>query len=57
MYSEINHFGAFLRSVIEAKNASHPFLDWKVGIVAILSNTLISIKVMLGAVGASWSTV
>ena len=57
MYSEINHFGAFLRSVIEAKNASHPFLDWKVGIVAILSNTLISIKVMLGAVGASWFTV
>ena len=44
MHSEINHFGAFLRSVIEAKSASHPFLDWKVCTIAILLNALISIK-------------
>ena len=28
LHSEINHFVVFLRSVIEAKSACLPFLDW-----------------------------
>ena len=42
--SEIIHFGAFLRSVIEAKSASLLFLGWKLCTIAILLNALISIK-------------
>ena len=44
LHSEINHYGAFLRSVIKAKSTSHPFLNWKVCTIAIVLNALISIK-------------
>ena len=42
--SEINHFAAFLRSVIKARSAYLPLLGWKVCTIAILLNALISIK-------------
>ena len=42
---EINHFAAFLRSVIKAKSAYLPLLGWKVCTIAILLNALISIKI------------
>ena len=53
LLSEINYFGFFLRSVIEAKSASLPFLNWKVCTITILLNALISIK----NYARSWSTV
>ena len=42
--SEITHFEAYLRSVIEAKCASLSFSGWTRCTVAILLNGLISIK-------------
>ena len=36
LHSEINHFADFLRSVVEARSAYLPFLDWKVCTIAIV---------------------
>ena len=44
LHTEINPFGAFLRSVIKAKSVSVPFLGWKIYIIAISLNGLVSIK-------------
>ena len=44
LHSEINHFGAIVRLVIEAKIASLSLLYWKVWTIAILLDALISIK-------------
>ena len=44
LHSEINPFGAFVRSVIKAKSVSLPFLGWKIYTIAISLNELVSMK-------------